>query len=693
MSDGVNVGALFATLKLDKSPFEKAVGSAGGLFGSLAGFAVKGAAIVGGALIGTGIAASRNADEQERAWARVEAIYGSQAQGLDAYSEKMARAWGVEDDAIEINLAKYGAWGKNVGLTTKQSADGAKALAERASQISLATGKSFQDVFDALFKGQQGMTRGLKEYGVVIGKADLVEEARRLHLIKGNQQLTERSAAIARANIILRQTASYTKVAAEQEGGLVIQQRRLGEVVDEVMDTIGIAFEKVALAVLPSLVDAGRGFADWVGSNMPTIQRIIEGIVRGIGAAFGFLTNQVFPRVASVIAWLSTNVLPGLERAFGVITNEVIPALIGGTDTAAATIGPVLGEAFAFIANTVIPALADAFAFVATNVIPTLQAAFASFVENVLPVLQAAFNAIVTDVLPALANGFNLLTTEVIPAISAAISWIATNILPPLSEAFTVIAETIIPILAEAFNTVVNVIRDNWPTISSIAETVGNAVKTAVEGISAVIKVVAPVITWLAQTIFPILGAAAGILLHVIDGAFKAIGVVWNAAWDIAKGVAGGIGAAFGALVGVFTTVGSAISGVFRGSMNFLIGIVNGIIGAVDSIQVHIGRIGLDTPLGWVGVGPFDWPGLQIPRLAYLAQGGVVTAPTLAMLGEGRGREAVIPLDDPRVADLLGRGTARGGDRYYQLTVQGDVRAKDEPSVLTTLQRMAEVGG
>ncbi|HET7030374.1 MAG TPA: hypothetical protein VFI34_07670 [Candidatus Limnocylindrales bacterium] len=692
MADGVSVGSLFATLKLDESPFRRSVGSVGGLFGGLVGFATKGAAIVTGALVGTGIAASRNADEQERAWARVSAIYGAQAKGLDDYSEKMARAWGVEDDAIEINLAKYGAWGKNVGLTTKQSADGAKALAERAAQISLATGKSFQDVFDALFKGQQGMTRGLKEYGVVIGKTDLVEEARRLHLIKGNQQLTERQAAIARANIILRQTASYTKVAADQEGGLVIQQRRLGEVVDEVMDTIGIAFEKVALAVLPSLVDAGRNFADWVGANMPAIQRVIEGIVRGIGAAFGFLTNQVFPRVAAVIGWLATNVLPGLERAFDVITNEVLPALFASSDATASAIGPLFGDAFAFIANTVIPAVADAFAIIATQVLPALRAAFASFVENALPVLQAAFQAIVTDVLPALANGFDLLTTEVIPAISAAISWIATNILPPLSEAFTAIAENVIPILAAAFNTVVDVIRDNWPTISSIAESVGGAVKTAVDVISAVIKAAAPVIRWLAETIFPVLGAAAGVLLHVIDGAFKAIGVVWNAAWDIAKGVAKGIGDAFSALTGVFNTVGSAISGVFRGSMNFLIGIVNGIIRAVDSIQVHIGRIGLDTPAGFIGVGPFDWNGLQIPQLRYLAQGGVVTAPTLAMIGEGNRREAVIPLDDPRFRGLFQGGAGGQVIRNYNLTVQGDLRAPDEASVLTTLQRLAEVG-
>src|SRR4029077_15910948 len=124
----------------------------------LAGFAVKGAAIVTGALAGLGVAAAHNADEQERAWSRIEAISGSGAGAIDKWSEQMARSWGVEDDAIEISIAKFGAWGKNVGLRTKQKTTQAKALAERAAQISLATGNSYNEVFDALFKGQQGMT-------------------------------------------------------------------------------------------------------------------------------------------------------------------------------------------------------------------------------------------------------------------------------------------------------------------------------------------------------------------------------------------------------------------------------------------------------------------------------------------------------------------------------------------------------
>jgi hypothetical protein len=55
-----------------------------------------------------------------------------------------------------------------------------------------------------------------------------------------------------------------------------------------------------------------------------------------------------------------------------------------------------------------------------------------------------------------------------------------------------------------------------------------------------------------------------------------------------------------------------------------------------------IGRLSFDIP-NWVpGVGG---KGFSVPNIPMLAQGGIVTGPTLAMIGEGNGPEAVIPLD------------------------------------------------
>jgi hypothetical protein len=66
-----------------------------------------------------------------------------------------------------------------------------------------------------------------------------------------------------------------------------------------------------------------------------------------------------------------------------------------------------------------------------------------------------------------------------------------------------------------------------------------------------------------------------------------------------------------------------------------------------------LGKIAFDIP-DWVpGVGG---KGFSFPNIPMLAQGGIVTGPTLAMIGEGRGPEAVIPLD--RMGDF---GMGGGG--------------------------------
>jgi len=78
-----------------------------------------------------------------------------------------------------------------------------------------------------------------------------------------------------------------------------------------------------------------------------------------------------------------------------------------------------------------------------------------------------------------------------------------------------------------------------------------------------------------------------------------------------------------------------------------------------------IGKIEITIP---------DIPGLPgrgktfgIPNIPYLANGGIVTGPTLAMIGEGRGPEAVIPLDRMGEFGMGGGGTTvninvNGGD-------------------------------
>lgn len=612
----VQVGELFATLKLEKSQFDKAARGGGGLLGGLAKAALGAGVLITGAITGIGIASAKNADDQERVDDRVRRSLGKSGDAFIAWAGKNALALRQTDDHLEDLGAQAFDTFRSMGVSSSKSLTMTQELMKRAADISATTGKSFDEVFGALLKGAGGATRGLKGIGIAIDPLQIKAEALKLGVWDGEGAMTAAAKAAAIYSLELKNSASAAGAAAERGSSFGEMTKQIPVLLDKVMDSLGKVFLPIVNAIMPGIIAAFSGLADWVDANLPAIQATIKTVVDAIGTAFGFITD------------------------------------------------------------TIIPAFADAFGFLFSDTAPGFGSAFAPIIDSILPALQ---------------EGFRILTEDVIPALAGAFGWIKDNILPPIQAAFQAIAENVLPILAAAFDTIVAVIRDNWPTISSIVGTVAEAVKFGVNVISQVIQAVAPVIRWLAEKIFPILGKAAGIVLGAIDVAFKAIGVIWNGAWDIAKAIAKGIGDAFNALVGVFKFVGDTIAQVFRGAMNFLIGIVNAIIGAVNSIQVHIGRIGLDTPMGFIGVGPFDWNGLQIPRLKYLEAGTPFFGGGLAMLGE-RGPELAELPAGTRVHSA--RDTARmleRGATHYHLTVQGDLTAKDEPSVIKTLQRLSAV--
>lgn len=80
------------------------------------------------------------------------------------------------------------------------------------------------------------------------------------------------------------------------------------------------------------------------------------------------------------------------------------------------------------------------------------------------------------------------------------------------------------------------------------------------------------------------------------------------------------------------------IKGYLNGIMGFYKAVFNGIARAWNST---IGQLSFDVP-DWVPI--IGGRGFSVPNIPELAEGGIVTGPTLALIGE-RGPEAVIPLN------------------------------------------------
>jgi phage-related protein len=111
-----------------------------------------------------------------------------------------------------------------------------------------------------------------------------------------------------------------------------------------------------------------------------------------------------------------------------------------------------------------------------------------------------------------------------------------------------------------------------------------------------------------------------GGLIDFIAGVFTGN---WSRAWQSVVNIFGGI----------FNTLGA----IAKAPLNGLISLVNAAIGGLNKLNIKV-------PEGVPGIGGKNF-GFNIPKIPYLAKGGIVDKPTQAVIGEA-GKEAVVPLEN-----------------------------------------------
>jgi hypothetical protein len=131
---------------------------------------------------------------------------------------------------------------------------------------------------------------------------------------------------------------------------------------------------------------------------------------------------------------------------------------------------------------------------------------------------------------------------------------------------------------------------------------------------------------------------------------------------------------------GVFGAIKWWITNIVIPQFNLMLTVFKTIFNGIASVWNNtIGKFSFTVP-SWVpGIGG---KGFAMPDIPMLAAGGIVTGPTLAMIGEGRGPEAVIPLD--RMGEFgMGGGT----------TVNINVNGGDPQSVVNALRTYMRQNG
>lgn len=166
---------------------------------------------------------------------------------------------------------------------------------------------------------------------------------------------------------------------------------------------------------------------------------------------------------------------------------------------------------------------------------------------------------------------------------------------------------------------------------------------------------IAPITKWL-------IGQLGPIFANVINSAIDVISTLLGTVADVCSGILKALGGVVEFIAGVFTgdwkKAWEGVKDIFKGIFDSVVGIFKGainlIIDGLNSMIRGLNKFKIDVP-DWVPAIGGKKFGFNIPSIPKLAQGGLATAPTLAMVGDNRNAkvdpEVIAPLS--KLQELL----------------------------------------
>jgi len=193
----------------------------------------------------------------------------------------------------------------------------------------------------------------------------------------------------------------------------------------------------------------------------------------------------------------------------------------------------------------------------------------------------------------------------------------------PLWENFKNVIKNLTLIITDLWNNVLKPVID-W-VIKNLGPPIAGALKLVIETVKQAIKIVLQVVNDLMSGISDVLGGIRKVLSGLIDFITGVFTGNWKKAWEGVKKI--------------FSGIMDSLKGIVKAPLNFIIDAVNTLIRGINKFKINIPD--WVANLAGIKAGYF---GFNIPTIPRLAQGGIITSPTLAMIGEA-GDEAVMPLE------------------------------------------------
>lgn len=370
------------------------------------------------------------------------------------------------------------------------------------------------------------------------------------------------------------------------------------------------------------------GLFSFIADNVGRILGVLSAIAglslfSTIAGILGTVVTQIQLAIGIFAGW--TSLATALSGAFGILP-QIFASIVMAVNPVTVIIGAVIAavvdlwnksESFrddiVSILGNIATIVQKVFLNIVAPIIDTVGEIIMDFVGDVLKPLWNAWENVFQSIMGLLSD-FLKFATPIFSTILDILGPIFKLALTVLRGTFDMVFSAIRGIIELADKTIcerVNNIREFFRNLGEWMEgTFGFKWKNVFETVKNVVKVfrdyMGPIINSLEVVFLGLTSFISGVFSHN-----------WRRAW-------------FGVRQ-IFESIVSGLSHIFKAPLNFMIDGINKFLSGIGKIKIP----------DWVpGVGG---KGFSIPRIPRLAKGGIVSASTIANIGEA-GTEAVIPL-------------------------------------------------
>ena len=257
-----------------------------------AGFILQKALLPAAAAIGTitqVIApAIRAASDFEEATSKVNVIFGRASKSVKAFADTAARSLGQSKQAVLDAAGAFGTFGKAAGLAGEDLSLFTTDFITLATDLASFNNTTPEEAVQAIGAALRGEAEPLRRFGVLLNDATLKAEAMELGIYSGNKALTAQQKILAAQSAIYKQTGDAQGDFARTADGLANKQRTLSALFKNFQIQLGQQLLPAATDFANGLVKINDAF-----SNMPTPATNATVKVGKFGKLIGELINPI----------------------------------------------------------------------------------------------------------------------------------------------------------------------------------------------------------------------------------------------------------------------------------------------------------------------------------------------------------------------------------------------------------------